>query len=137
MAPHTGLDLARLAITIKEECDRRGWLQEDLIRESGIGRSTIQRLWSETNTVVPGKRTRRDLERVFQWSDRTVDAILAGGSPIRDDEGPPPGLDIDPKEWARWDPLDREMVLNAVRTAKQRAEQRAEQGAAHTPGSAA
>lgn len=125
MAPHTGRpDLARLAITIRDECDRRGWLQEDLIRESGIGRSTIQRLWAETNTVLPGRRTRRDLERTFGWSERSVDAILAGGyaTPLHDEHGPPPGYGIDPKDWAKWDALGREMVLNAVRIANARAE---------------
>jgi transcriptional regulator with XRE-family HTH domain len=123
MAPPTGHALTRLAIAIRDECDRRGWKQEDLIRESGIGRSTIQRLWKDTNTVVPGRRTKRDLERVFEWVDRSVDAILAGGNPLpqRDEHGPPPGLGIDPREWAKWDPIDREMVLNAVRAARQRA----------------
>lgn len=123
MAPHTGTDLARLARLIREECSQRNWLQEDLIRESGIGRSTIQRLWSDENKTVPGRRTKRDLERTFEWTDRSVDAILAGGNPIRarDEHGPPPGLGIDPREWAKWDPIDREMVVNAVRAARQRA----------------
>ena len=123
MAPHTGLDLPRLAIAIREECERRGWLQEDLIRESGIGRSTIQRLWSEANTVVPGRRTKRDLERAFGWSDHSIDAILAGARPtsLHVEHGPPPDLGIDPKEWAKWTPEDRELVLMAVRHAQQRA----------------
>lgn len=129
MAP-TGNELARLAITIRDECERRGWLQEDLIRESGIGRSTIQRLWSEANTVTPGRRTRRDLERVFGWPPKTLDAILAGADPLPhiDEQPPPPG--IDPQEWATWTPEDRELIHLAVLHAQQRAAERARGNAA-------
>lgn len=74
-------DLDRLARAIKAACKARGWLQEDLIRESTIGRSTIQRLWKGAAGVMPTPGTKRQLEETLGWGRGSVDAILAGGDP--------------------------------------------------------
>lgn len=70
---------ARLADAIREASAERNWLQEDLIQQSGLGRSTIQRLWSGRSEVKPTRRTRLELERTFQWEAGTVEALWAGG----------------------------------------------------------
>lgn len=69
---------ARLAKAIRDACAERNWLQEDLIQQSGLGRSTIQRLWSGRSEVKPTRRTRLELERTLQWSPGTVEALWAG-----------------------------------------------------------
>jgi transcriptional regulator with XRE-family HTH domain len=70
---------ARLAEAIREACADRGWLQEDLIHHSGLGRSTIQRLWSGRTEVKPTRRTRTELERILEWEAGTVEVLWAGG----------------------------------------------------------
>src|SRR5437016_1035067 len=75
-------DFERLARVIKATSAARGWLQEDLIRESAIGRSTIQRLWKGKAGVMPSPAIKRQLQDTFSWTAGSVDAILAGGDPI-------------------------------------------------------
>jgi transcriptional regulator with XRE-family HTH domain len=72
---------ARLAQAIRDASQKRGWLQEDLILHSGLGRSTIQRLWSGRSPVTPTRRTKTELERTFEWDRGTVEALWFGESP--------------------------------------------------------
>lgn len=78
------------------------------------------------------------IEHALEWESGSVQAILDGGEPTphrRADDIPPmpTGIGIDPKEWARWSPEDRELVLLAIR----HAQQRAHQSSGHRNGSAA
>lgn len=74
-----GNDFKRLATAIVEARKVKGWGQDDLIRESGLGRSTIQRLESERQQAQPTKATAKSLERALGWLPGSVDAILDGG----------------------------------------------------------
>lgn len=74
-------DFGHLAEAIRLACAGRGWSQEDLIRESGVGRSTVQRLWAGRAGVMPNRTTRAQLERALGWAAGSVDDVLAGGEP--------------------------------------------------------
>jgi AraC-like DNA-binding protein len=67
------------------------------------------------------------IERALEWEPGTVEKVLAGHAPAarRKEHSPPElpaGWGIDPKKWARYDPIDREMIVNAIRLAEQRAQ---------------
>lgn len=78
---HMASDFRHLADVLQAACAARGWLQEDLIRESEVGRSTIQRLWSGNASVMPNRTTRGQLERTFGWQPGSLEIVLAGGEP--------------------------------------------------------
>jgi hypothetical protein len=68
------------------------------------------------------------IEDALEWENGSIQAILDGRDPTprRRTDGIPPmpsGIGIDPKEWAKWSPEDRELVLLAIRHAQQRAHQ--------------
>lgn len=68
------------------------------------------------------------IEDALEWESGSIQAILDGGvpTPRRSDSAIPPlppGIGVDPKEWAHWSPEDRELVLLAIRHAQQRAHQ--------------
>lgn len=74
-------DFERLAAAIVEARKAKGWGQDDLIRESGLGRSTIQRLEAGRQKTVPNKATAQSLERALGWLPGSVEAVLSGGMP--------------------------------------------------------
>lgn len=74
-------DFERLAAAIVEARKAKGWGQDDLIRESGLGRSTVQRLERGRQQAVPTKATIRSLERALGWLSGSIEAVLAGGVP--------------------------------------------------------
>jgi hypothetical protein len=74
-------DFARLAQAIRAASASRNWLQEDLIRESGVGRSTVQRLWKGASQVMPTLTIKSQLERTLGWTPGSIDTILDGGDP--------------------------------------------------------
>lgn len=76
-----GHDFERLAAAIVEARKAKGWSQDDLIRESGLGRSTIQRLERGRQQVPPNKATIQSLERALGWLPGSVEAVLRGGMP--------------------------------------------------------
>lgn len=97
--------------------------QSAAARMAGVARSTWVS-W-ETDANVPSDSKWSTIDDVCQWEPGSTAATLRGGQPTpRRAESPippaPPG--IEPAEWIKWDPLDREMVLAAVRTANARAE---------------
>jgi hypothetical protein len=64
------------------------------------------------------------IEQALEWEPGSIQAILDGGEPTprsSPSDLPPAPPGIDPKEWASWDPLDRQMVLAAVQVAQARA----------------
>lgn len=81
-------DYERLARAIVAAREAKGMSQDDLIRESGLGRSTIQRLERGEGRAKPGRQTRQVLERVLSWGEGSVLLILAGGDPT-------PGPDVE------------------------------------------
>jgi transcriptional regulator with XRE-family HTH domain len=76
-----GHDFERLAAAIVEARKAKGWGQDDLIRESGLGRSTIQRLEAARQKTVPNKATVQSLERALGWLPGSVEVVLGGGMP--------------------------------------------------------
>lgn len=71
----------RLADAIQARARELGLTQEQLVTRSGMGRTTIQRLWKGTADNEPAKRTKNDLEQVLGWVTGSVDAVLADGDP--------------------------------------------------------
>lgn len=130
------LDYARLQAAVLEACAERGWLQTDLIERSGIGRSTVQRIYRGEQRK-PSPRTRMQLEIVFGWAPGSVMAILRGGMPTPANGNPltgstasasPADDDNDPfiQELYRMrsvTPEGREAVIRAYRAEKAREEE--------------
>jgi transcriptional regulator with XRE-family HTH domain len=116
--PNTGQDLAGAMTARRIEL---GLSQSAAARSAGVSRPT----WAGwENTTKPYDSNYAAIERVLQWERGSVSAVLAGHDPTaRRDEASPSGYGIDPDEWARWDPIDREMVLNAIKVARARAAQ--------------
>ena len=75
------VDFERLAAAIVDARKAKGWGQDDLIRESGLGRSTIQRLEGARQKTPPNKATVQSLERALTWLPGSVEAVLNGGMP--------------------------------------------------------
>lgn len=81
---HDGLvsyDFERLAEAIIAAREAKTWTQDDLVRESALGRSTIQRLESGKQTAYPSRATIQALERTLGWAPGSVRSILGGGEP--------------------------------------------------------
>jgi DNA-binding XRE family transcriptional regulator len=83
----------------------------------------------ESDASRPERYNYVRIEAVLRWAPGSVAAILDGGEPTPIDQErdhsppplpPPPGWGIDPAEWARYDPIDREMILAAIRIARKR-----------------
>lgn len=69
------------------------------------------------------------IEDALEWEAGSIQAVLDGARPAPRHTHPdippmPPGIGIDPKEWASWAPEDRDLVLAAVRAASARARRR-------------
>lgn len=89
--------------------------------------------------VVPlSKDAAAGIDRALSWERGSALAADAGRDPVPLSEEPsapaippiPEGVNVDPKKWARWDPIDRENIINAVKLAEQR--QRAADAAAQS-----
>jgi transcriptional regulator with XRE-family HTH domain len=117
--PNTGQDLAGAITTRRVEL---GLSQSAAARRAGVSRPAW--LGWETGSR-PQDSNYATIERTLEWERGTVHALLTGAPtpPVHNEHSPPPA-GIDPKAWARWDPIDREMVLNAIRIADKRAAQR-------------
>lgn len=121
MPTDTGPDLAG-AITA-----RRTELEisvSEAARIADVARPTWDR-W-EKGFARPSDSNYRAINRVLQWEPRQgVENILAGRDPVgrRNEHSPPdePPAGINPKLWARWDPIDREMIRNMIIIAEKRA----------------
>lgn len=116
--PTTGPDLAG-AITARRE--ELGLPKAAAARAAGVSRPAWD-AW-ETGTI-PYDSNFATIERTLQWERGSVRAVLAGQPPTpyrpsSQPDAPPAG--IDPREWERWDPIDKEMVLNAIKIARRRA----------------
>lgn len=73
------------------------------------------------------------IEQALDWEPGSIQRILDGLEPTprqRERELPPAPPGVDPEQWRAWDPLDREMVLAAVRVANARTQQQSPHSAA-------
>lgn len=97
---------------------------DEVARRGGISVATLRRARNGSDELTLD--TIVAIERGMEWEQGHVEALVAGRDPVtRRNEhsppaGPPPGWGIDPREWALYDPVDREMILNAISIAKQR-----------------
>jgi transcriptional regulator with XRE-family HTH domain len=114
--PTTGPDLAG-AITARRE--ELGLSKSAAARAAGVSRPAWD-AWE--NGTIPYDSNWATIERALQWERGSIRAILNGGTPTprpsTDADAAPAGFD--PKEWATWDPIDREMILNAIKIARRR-----------------
>jgi transcriptional regulator with XRE-family HTH domain len=117
MPPNTGPDLAG-AITARRI--ELGLSQSEAARRAGVSRPA----WiAWENDTRPQDQNYATIERTLEWERGSITAVLAGREPVarqgeRTPPAPPPR--ISPADWARWDPLDQEMILNALRVARAR-----------------
>lgn len=110
------------------------WKQ--VAERAGMTEFHLQRI--RAGKVRLTERAASKIDRALEWEHGSTQDALDGGEPrpLRRDRltaGSPPipeGLNIDPKKWARWDPIDRENIINAVKLAEQR--QRAADAAAQS-----
>jgi transcriptional regulator with XRE-family HTH domain len=87
-------DYARLAAAIVAARKARGWLQNEFIQTSGLGKSTVQRLErGESGSPYPTRTTITILERVLGWSPGSVEIVLEGGDPTRLPGHASPGME--------------------------------------------
>lgn len=126
----TGPDLAGAIIARREEL---GLSKSAAARLAGVSRPAWDSWESGT---VPFDSKWASIERALQWERGSIRAILAGGAPtVRptgDSQAAPAGFD--PTEWASWDPVDREMILNAIKIARRRyAQNHPDEGRRTTP----
>lgn len=72
-------DYSHLARAVQRRARELGYNQEDLILVTGLGRTTVQRIWGGTVLHEPTAKTKRLLEASLRWEPGSVDALLAGG----------------------------------------------------------
>jgi transcriptional regulator with XRE-family HTH domain len=129
----TGPDLAGKITARREEL---GLSKSAAARLAGVSRPAWD-AWE--NGAKPYDSKYAAIERALEWERGSVRAILAGGAPTprppRDSDAPPPGIDA--REWATFDPTDREMILNAVKIARRRVTQNHPDEGTRTPHSSA
>lgn len=112
----------RLADVMNQRRLDLGLKWREVAERSGMTAFHLQRI--RANQVPLSQDAEAGIQRALRWRRGSITAVLAGGEPILDDDVPPtagPPAGIDPKEWARWEQIDRENVLNAIRIAKARA----------------
>jgi DNA-binding XRE family transcriptional regulator len=120
---------------IRTRRERLGISQSRAARVAGVSRTTWVN-W-ETGATVPERFNYAKIENPLEWEPGSVEAVLGGRPPVvrRSEQGPPPELpQVTAREWARFDPVDQEMILNAIRIARARQDPellRASRG--HTP----
>lgn len=80
-------DYARLAEAIRARCKTLRLLQEDLIRESSLGRTTVQRLWRGDEGGTPSRRTLQALDAALRWKQGSARRVLDGEDPAPLEDG--------------------------------------------------
>jgi transcriptional regulator with XRE-family HTH domain len=74
-------DYSHLGDAIQRRARELGLDQEALVTRSGMGRTTVQRLWSGKLVHEPSRRTKQDTERVLQWAPGSFDDATEGREP--------------------------------------------------------
>lgn len=74
-------DYSHVARTVQDRARELGYTQEDLIQVTGLGRTTVQRIWGGTVLHEPTPKTKRAMDAALQWEAGSFDIVLAGGNP--------------------------------------------------------
>lgn len=128
----TGPDLAGAISSRREEL---GLSQAEAARRANVARPTWAR-W-ESGAARPYDSNYGAIERALEWERGSIRAILAGAQPTpsppaHDNDAAPPGIDA--REWASFDPIDREMIIGAIKIARRRiAKNHSDEGRRATP----
>ena len=74
-------DYSHLAEAVRARARELGYTQDDVIRISRLGRTTVQRIWSGSVAHTPSRATCIALEKALGWAPGSIAAVLAGGEP--------------------------------------------------------
>lgn len=87
---HMDRDWARLARTIAGTRKALGITQPELARKAGVGRSSIQKMENEAHVYTKVLPVHRVIARILGWTEDSIEAILAGGEPVKADTAAEP-----------------------------------------------
>lgn len=97
---------------------------DKVARRGGVSVATLRRARRGSDDLTLD--TIVAIEMGLDWEPGYVEEVLSGRVPApaarrkshSASEEPPAGWGIDPKEWARWEPIDRENILGAIAVAR-------------------
>lgn len=79
-------DWARFGRLVEAARRHRGWTQEDLVQEAGVGLSTVQSIERGRRDKPQILPTHRIVAHTLGWADGSIEAVLAGGDPTTVDQ---------------------------------------------------